>query len=216
MTAYVGDGGIIITVPLQPRPRPRQSFFIPWKMHRGQAEQVFRQEVARTRSGAEAFDGFWRWAAGTIRPKNYTPADHPAKAFQAGVRFFARQGWKAEPCEDLLFHVDILAAIDRPKGHYGTGRNAGQLKPSAPVWMGKRGAGDNDNIEKTIWDALSGIVWKDDAQVVSNATQRRYILPGEEPMAIVRILIVNDSDTTQCEWATSHIAEHKTTHAKPF
>ena len=33
---------------------------------------------------------------------------------------------------------------------------------------------DNDNIEKAVWDAMSGLVYKDDNQVVANYTRKVY------------------------------------------
>ncbi len=51
----------------------------------------------------------------------------------------------------------------RPKSHYRTGKYAGQLKPTAPVWHTKRP--DIDNLLKFIADSLNGIFWRDDTLV---------------------------------------------------
>lgn len=52
----------------------------------------------------------------------------------------------------------------RPKGHYRTGRNAHLLRDAAP----SRPAGmpDLSKILRSTEDALTGVVWKDDARVV--------------------------------------------------
>src|SRR4051812_44229719 len=59
--------------------------------------------------------------------------------------------------------------LARPKGHYGTGRNADTLKPSAPEYPTVKP--DATKLLRAVEDAMTGIVWRDDAQVV---TQRAY------------------------------------------
>jgi crossover junction endodeoxyribonuclease RusA len=53
----------------------------------------------------------------------------------------------------------------RPASHYGTGRNAGVLKPNAPVY--KESKPDTDNLQKAVGDVLTqaGII-RDDVKVV--------------------------------------------------
>src|SRR5262245_16827506 len=53
----------------------------------------------------------------------------------------------------------------RPKSHYRTGRHAGELKASAPAFCATRP--DLDKLLRAIGDALTGIVWRDDAQVAA-------------------------------------------------
>ena len=54
----------------------------------------------------------------------------------------------------------------RPKGHYGSGRNAGKLKDSAPEYVTK--APDTDKLMRLLCDAvdIAGIC-EDDAQFVA-------------------------------------------------
>lgn len=60
--------------------------------------------------------------------------------------------------------VSMVFTFPRPKGHYGTGRNAGVVKASAPP----RPAGipDLSKLARSTEDALTGVVWVDDARVV--------------------------------------------------
>lgn len=60
----------------------------------------------------------------------------------------------------------------RPKGHYGTGRNAGKLKKSAPWFPTTKP--DLDNYVKFVLDCLNEIVFKDDAQVVMESSVKHY------------------------------------------
>lgn len=66
------------------------------------------------------------------------------------------------PLADAVF-LHLTFVFPRPKAHFGTGRNAGQLKPTAPVHVTK--APDLDKLVRAVGDALTGIVWRDDAQV---------------------------------------------------
>ncbi|MFA4972143.1 MAG: RusA family crossover junction endodeoxyribonuclease [bacterium] len=60
----------------------------------------------------------------------------------------------------------------RPKGHYGTGRNAGMLKQTAPRFPTTKP--DLTKLVRSTEDALTGIVWHDDAQIVTQVLFKRY------------------------------------------
>jgi Holliday junction resolvase RusA-like endonuclease len=79
--------------------------------------------------------------------------------------------------------MSIRAHVKRPKGHYGTGRNAGKLTPkySEVSWCPFKP--DIDNYFKLIADALSGWAWADDGQIVTHipAPEKRYVELGAKP-----------------------------------
>jgi len=61
--------------------------------------------------------------------------------------------------------VSMVFVMTRPKSHYGTGRNALRLKPSAPRYPA--GRPDLSKLVRAAEDALTDIsAWRDDAQVV--------------------------------------------------
>jgi len=107
---------------------------------------------------------------------NYTPAKHPVNAFKAAVQLAAknatamRLGVLTGP---VLLELRFI--LPRPMNHFGTGRNAGRLKNSAPSWHTSRP--DLENIEKAFLDALTGICWRDDSQVCQKISSKVY---GEE------------------------------------
>lgn len=77
---------------------------------------------------------------------------------------------------DAALSVNITFNMPRPKSHYRTGRNAHLLRDGAPT----RPAGrpDVDKLTRAILDALSGIVWRDDSQVVDITASKLYGDPG--------------------------------------
>jgi Holliday junction resolvase RusA-like endonuclease len=67
----------------------------------------------------------------------------------------------------------IIFVLERPRGHYGTGKNADMLKPSAPHYPANMP--DIDKLLRAVFDALTDAqVWKDDGQVVWVQTQKHY------------------------------------------
>jgi Holliday junction resolvase RusA-like endonuclease len=68
--------------------------------------------------------------------------------------------------------VTMTFYAQRPKGHFGTGRNAGLVKDSAPVAPTVRP--DGLKLARAVEDALTGIVWADDAQSVDLLISKRY------------------------------------------
>lgn len=76
--------------------------------------------------------------------------------------------------------VSLSFVMPRPKGHYGTGRNASILKESAPRWpVGKP---DLDKLARAALDAMKGIAYLDDSQIVQLTVYKRYPGPGDGPL----------------------------------
>jgi crossover junction endodeoxyribonuclease RusA len=62
-------------------------------------------------------------------------------------------------------------AFTRPAGHFGSGRNRSLVRPSAPPVPGRP---DLDKLVRALLDALTGVVFVDDAQVVELVARKRY------------------------------------------
>ena len=71
--------------------------------------------------------------------------------------------------------LTVTFYMPRPKSHYKTGKNAGQLKSNAPFWHTKKP--DRTKLLRSTEDAMTGIVWVDDSQVVSGPVKKIYVLP---------------------------------------
>lgn len=92
----------------------------------------------------------------------------------------AREDWN--PNHDAV-HVEYRFVFARPAEHYGTGRNAGKVKPSAP--LDHLTKPDVVNLVKPIEDAMTGILWDDDRQVVSFTASKHWSANGRDAIAIV-------------------------------
>lgn len=67
--------------------------------------------------------------------------------------------------------VSVVFSLSRPGSHYGSGRNAQEVKGSAPWWP--TGRPDVDKLLRSTLDALGEAgVWHDDSQVVQVATSK--------------------------------------------
>jgi Holliday junction resolvase RusA-like endonuclease len=87
--------------------------------------------------------------------------------------------------------LDCTFYVKRPKGHYGTGRNAGVLKDWTPEYP--TGKPDLSNLVKMVEDCLVlARVMADDDQVVEmSRPQKLYVRYGEQPRSVIRIRAVS-------------------------
>ena len=118
----------------------------------------------------------------------YVKAIDPAKSRnqKSYIKYLAtaaakQQGWIYTY---LPLYVEIIAYMGIPKSKSKKWRAAairGQERPTKKP--------DTDNIFKLVTDALSGVIYADDKQIVSCRVQKWY---SEEPRTEVRIAIVTD------------------------
>lgn len=66
----------------------------------------------------------------------------------------------------------VVFAMPRPKAHYRTGKHAGELKGTAPAWHTSKP--DATKLLRAVEDAMTGIVWRDDAQVCFQRVSKCY------------------------------------------
>ena len=111
--------------------------------------------------------------------------DNPAlKSWQQEIRSAAS---KVSPGAllDGPLSLDVRFYFARPRSHFGTGRNASMLKPSAPPYPIVRP--DTTKLIRAIEDALTGVVWRDDALVVSQVAAKLYDEPERAVVGIYRL-----------------------------
>jgi Holliday junction resolvase RusA-like endonuclease len=70
----------------------------------------------------------------------------------------------------------------RPKGHYKGGKYGTALKANAPPFPTVRP--DATKLIRPAEDALKGILWRDDSQIVTQAATKRY---GDQAGCRIRV-----------------------------
>lgn len=94
-----------------------------------------------------------------------------AKSWAAIVTDAARAAGGA--VVDGSMRVALVFYLQRPKSHY---RANGQIKPGAPTHAATKP--DGDKLERCTWDALTGVLFTDDARIVSWSGEKRYSNDG--------------------------------------
>jgi Holliday junction resolvase RusA-like endonuclease len=92
------------------------------------------------------------------------------KEWRASVALAASEATQ-EVLEGPL-RVRFQFLFTRPKGHYGKGRNKNALRKSAPPFPSVRP--DATKLVRSTEDALKGILWRDDSQIVTQGVSKRY------------------------------------------
>ncbi len=86
-----------------------------------------------------------------------------------------QQQWDRPPL-DCPLYIRIICNFPRPKVHYGTGRNADKLKPSAPHYC--TNSKDVDNLAKFYLDCMNELVFQDDKQVIRLVCEKAWARQG--------------------------------------
>jgi Holliday junction resolvase RusA-like endonuclease len=79
---------------------------------------------------------------------------------------------------DGPLRVDMTFYVPRPKGHYGVKG----LRPSAPVYPTTRP--DVLKLARGVEDALTGVVYRDDAQIVVESLRKQYGEPARVEVVV--------------------------------
>lgn len=114
-------------------------------------------------------------------------SDAKCKAWQRTVAQTAKAAGIRHPRADGV-HVDVTFVLPRPKAHYGTGRNAGTVKASAPPYPLKQP--DIDKLLRALLDGLTNIAYDDDSQIISCNATKEF---GEEPGAQVCVIFMEET-----------------------
>jgi Holliday junction resolvase RusA-like endonuclease len=108
-----------------------------------------------------------------------------AKEWQQRVRSIAGVCWKPEPIEGACA-VSLEFYFARPLYHFGSGRNAEQLKDRyAEAAMAI--PPDIDKLARTVLDGMTGIVFRDDSRVIRLLVGKSYGDPERVEVEIVRL-----------------------------
>lgn len=106
------------------------------------------------------------------RKGNFTQTYNDQQTEEGLFLFYCREQLKY--VDPIIGGVGVLLNyyMKRPKNHFGTGRNEGKLKSSAPKYHTKKP--DIDNLNKFVFDCLNKYTWKDDSQIVLVFSEKKY------------------------------------------
>jgi Holliday junction resolvase RusA-like endonuclease len=120
-------------------------------------------------------NGSYRHAADGRPIGNMVDANPKAKRWQRTIRSYVTANYGGALLRGPLI-VTMDFYLHRWKSHYGTGRNARILKRDAPLYPGGDHA-DSLKLARPVEDALTGVLWEDDAYTVDLLSRKRYA-PG--------------------------------------
>ena len=135
-----------------PRPAGSKTGIPIYRGKRGSADRKFTGKVAMLDSSGQA-----------------------GKEWRQDIKHAAKQVFRGPPLSGPLV-VNFSFVYPRPKNHFGTGKNSGLLKDGSPKHHTSRP--DVLKLSRAVEDALTGIVWVDDSQIVDERISKSY---GDRP-----------------------------------
>lgn len=102
-------------------------------------------------------------------------ANPKAATWKESAAWQARQQYRGDPLTGPL-RVRFTFYRARPKGHFRTGRHSESLRPSAPRYPATKP--DATKLVRALEDALTGVVWQDDARIVEQTAVKTWGIPG--------------------------------------
>jgi len=107
-----------------------------------------------------------------------TDASKRSKPWQGQVAQRAAEAMAGRQLLDGALEVDVTFYKRRPKGHFGTRG----LRPSAPAFPAVKP--DATKLWRCVEDALTGIVYRDDALIVTQHVRKRYGEPERVEISV--------------------------------
>lgn len=104
------------------------------------------------------------------------------KTWRQDVGFQARMA--GAQLIDGAVRVELIFKLPRPKGHFGSGKNSGIVKPSAPHYPTTKP--DTDKLIRAVLDALTFVCFKDDSQVCDIQARKEYT--EDAPETFIRVV----------------------------
>jgi Holliday junction resolvase RusA-like endonuclease len=118
-----------------------------------------------------------------------TDANSKAKDWKRTVSTFVSANFKCDPTRSPL-SVEFTFHMPRPKGHFGSGKNSMIIKPTAPAFPTTKP--DTTKLIRSTEDALTGIVWVDDSQIVEQIGRKVY---SDRVGAMITVKLMKPSAT---------------------
>lgn len=117
-------------------------------------------------------------ANGRTFAHNYTPAKHKVNDFKAACKMAASAAYSGEPMGGAVM-VSLIFVMPRP------GRLIWKKRPMPREQHTAKP--DIENLAKSVLDALSELVWRDDSQVSGLFLTKLYAAGNEQPHVEVEV-----------------------------
>lgn len=104
------------------------------------------------------------------------------KAWRVMIATLAAEQMTGKQMFEGPLSIDVLFIFTRPKLHYNS---KGLLKDSAPMW--KTSKPDVDKLIRAVGDSLTGIVYRDDSQIVHGTFAKRFSDKAETQITVTEI-----------------------------
>jgi Holliday junction resolvase RusA-like endonuclease len=177
---------MIITFTVNGKPKPQQR-------HKHRTIPI-KRDIAKSRVGKivggyrggesdpDMLDDIYDWfQQAANHPMQYDPSVKDKESF----------AWESKPHKPSstlkgTLGMDLNFYFPRPQSHYGSKDKTPYLKEEHKgTWYDK--TPDIDNLRKFVMDALNGLFYEDDKQIVTGITNKFYISEGDEPRTEVII-----------------------------
>ncbi|ADF42492.1 RusA-like Holliday junction resolvase [Synechococcus phage S-CBS3] len=110
------------------------------------------------------------------------------RPWRQDVRFAALEERPSNWDMATPMRLDLVFWFPRPASHYGTRNGISYLKANAPIEPVSARIGDIDKLQRAVFDALTGVAYLDDRQVVEVEARKAYLMgPDAAPYAHITI-----------------------------
>ena len=100
-----------------------------------------------------------------------TDANPNSKDWKIDVKHAAQEAYSGT-LHTVPLSVTFRFQVQRPKSHFGSGKNSCHLKLSSPKYPSSKP--DLLKLARGVEDAMTGIIYQDDSQIVSERIFKRY------------------------------------------
>lgn len=114
-----------------------------------------------------------------------TDANKKSKPWQSEVKDAARVLWGAKPLLTVPLYFRATFYVLRPQSHFRGGKHAAEVKRNSAQFPASKP--DVLKLARGVEDALTGVIWRDDAQIVAEQINKRY---GEKPGVQIEVGIL--------------------------
>lgn len=98
-----------------------------------------------------------------------------SKGWKRQVAQIVGEAIRGQPIFEGALSVRFRFYVIRPKGHFGSGRNAAKIRGAAPIYPTVRP--DLLKLARAVEDAMSKVAYRDDSQIVTEHLEKHYGTP---------------------------------------